>query len=180
MPFTQVLPLYFLLRLVKDGLVKDLAFAQPRIAQPLLDFIGFECLHSTERDGGDSRALFDNDYQDVLFNLETNISEKTGRKQRSERLRGLLVGHRLAYFHRQITEDGARLDALNTLYADILYRKRVECVSNARKERLNGNDYYDPEIPQHVLLYPFRVLFTGFRHASLHPSAIAFSWIQDG
>ena len=52
--------------------------------------------------------------------------EEPGREEGADRLRGLLLGHGLADLDRQVAEDGAGLDALDALDADVLDDEGLE------------------------------------------------------
>jgi hypothetical protein len=84
-----------------------------------------ELLETNEIDLGNRRALLDDDDDDFAIGLYPDVLEETGREQRLDRLRGLVIGHRLADLDRQVAENGTGFDALNALEADVPDRKRI-------------------------------------------------------
>ena len=87
------------------------------------DFSSTSCSNSfrpTKDDGGDDRALVDDDDHDLVLDLDAHVLEQAGGEQRAQRGGALLVGVGVADAKRQRAEHRARVGALQALDADVL------------------------------------------------------------
>jgi hypothetical protein len=125
---------------VDDRLVEGAALGDAALAQRLAHLVGGKLLHAHEVDLRDRRALVHRNDEHVALDLHSHVAEETGREERADCLRGLLVGHRLADLDREVAEDGAGLDALDAFEADVaddegLERERVPSEQQSEQGR---------------------------------------------
>ncbi|TLD44349.1 MAG: hypothetical protein FAZ92_03390 [Accumulibacter sp.] len=131
----QILPLQLLLGLLQRCPVEGPRDGDAHFLQSLDQLVLVELLQADKIDLRDRRALLDDDDHHPAIHLDADILEEAGGKQRLDRLRSLLVGHRLADLDRQIAEDRAGLDALNSLDADVAHGERLDRHRCGGKER---------------------------------------------
>ena len=100
--------------------------ATPMSLQRLLQRVLVEFLGADDVDLADRRTLLHDDDQHVALDVEAHVAKKTGRVQRLDRRRGLLVVDAVADLDRQVAEHRAGVGALHALDADVLDRERLE------------------------------------------------------
>ena len=107
---------------------KILPFGKPDLVHRLQHGVLVELAQAGELDLRDRRPLLHDDDEHAVLGLDADVLEKTGGEQRADRLRRLVVGHRVADFDGQIAEDRARLRALYAFYADVFDDEGFDCL----------------------------------------------------
>ena len=123
----DVLALELLLRALQRRAVEDARLGDADLPQRLLDRLGVEFLVADERQRADGRALLHGDDEHVALRLDAHVAEESGRVQRLDGLRHLLVVDALADLDRQVGEDRSGFGALHPFDADVAHGERIEC-----------------------------------------------------
>ena len=87
--------------------------------QALEQVLGLDVLVAGDGQLVDRRALVDRDHQDVALARQLHVLEEAGLVQRADRLADLAVVDGVATLDRQVGEDRAGGDALQSVDADV-------------------------------------------------------------
>ncbi len=115
-----VLTTQFLLDLVEQRPVKDLAFGQSDPLQRLLEIIRGNVLVAIEGHARNRGPLLDHHHQGVAILLQPDILEEAGFKKGLDAFSGQALIELIPDLDRQVVKDGARRDPLQAFDADIL------------------------------------------------------------
>ena len=115
----------FLRHAVEREAVERLAFGQADVLEALEQILGLEVLVALQFDLRDRRPLLDRDDEDVALAGNLHVAEEAGLVQRAHRLLHAFASHVVAFFDRQIGENGTGGNALQAVDADVRGDERV-------------------------------------------------------
>ncbi len=120
----HILALQLVTHTFQGGLLKNLAFGQPGLLQPLEQIFFLDCLVATDVDPGNGRALHQIDYQHTIITAQTDVLKEAGLEQGAGCLGKLLLIHLVTYVKWQGSKYATGRYPLQAIKTNIGNRKR--------------------------------------------------------
>ena len=132
----KVRPMQLLLHLVENRSVEDAPLGEPDLLKGGHEILGLEIFVASEFDAADGRSFDHRHDERLAIAREPHIAEETGLEQGTDGSGSACSVHGIADLYRQIVEDGAGGDPLQTFQTDILDDKRIG---------RSGDPHYGPQ-----------------------------------